>query len=66
MQHLPLTRLKLTPTAKPGETFGGPRHKRMNTGLRCLQCTRELQPPALLGRGLARPMDELNATSVGP
>ena len=66
MQHLPLICLKLTPTAKPAETVGGPRHKLMNTGLRCLQCTREFQPPALLGRGLARPKDELNPTSVLP
>ena len=66
MQHLPLIPPKLTPTAKPAETVGGPRHKRMNTGLRCLQCTRELQPPALLGRGWARPKDELSPISVGP
>ena len=66
MQNLPLTRLKLTPTAKPAETFGGPRHKRMNIRLRFLQCTRELQPPSLLGKGLTMPMDELSATSVGP
>jgi hypothetical protein len=38
----------------------------MNTGLRCLQSTGELQPPALLGRGWARPKNELGATSVGP
>ena len=66
MQHLPLICPKLTPAAKPAETVGGPRHKRMNTELRCLQSIGELQPPALLGRGWARPKDELSATSVGP
>ena len=66
MQHLPLIPPKLTPAAKTAETVDGPRHKRMNTGLRCLQCTRELQPPALLGRGWARPKDELSPTSVLP
>ena len=66
MQHLPLIRPKLTPTAKPAETFGGPRHKRMNTGLRCLQSTGELQSPALLERGWVKLKDELSATPVGP
>ena len=66
VQHLPLIPPKLTPAAKPAETVGGPRHKRMNTELRCLQSIGELQPPALLGRGWARPKDELSATSVGP
>ena len=66
MQHLPLITPKLTPAAKPAETVGGPRYKRMNTGPRCLQCARELQQPALLGRGWARPKDELSATSIGP
>ena len=66
MQHLPLIRPKLTPTAKPAETFGGPRHKQMNTGLRSLQSTGELQPPALLRRGWTRPKDELSPTTVLP
>jgi hypothetical protein len=38
----------------------------MNTGLRCLQRTGELQLPTLLGRGWARPKDELSPTSVLP
>ena len=66
MQHLPLIRPKLTPTAKAAETVDGARHKRMKTGLRGLQSTGELEPPALLGRGWARLKDELSPTSVLP
>ena len=61
VQHLPMTSLKLTPTAAPLEPLRRPRQERMNTGTRLLQRTGELQPPALLGRVWARSHDHLSA-----
>ena len=63
MQHLPLIRPELTPTAKPIKTASRPRHKRMDSGLWCLKRTGELQPPAMLGRFWARSQDHLSATA---
>ena len=63
MQHLPLIRPELTPTTEPMKTASRPRHKRMNTGLRRLQRTGELQLPALLGRIWARLKDHLSAAA---
>ena len=63
VQDLPLIRPELTPTAEPIKTVSRPRHKRMNTGLRCLQSTGELQLPAMLGMVWARSQDHLSETA---
>ena len=63
VQHLPLIGPELTPTAEPIKTVSRPRHKLMNTGLRCLQSTGELQLPAMLGRVWARSQDHLSETA---
>ena len=59
MQHLPLARPKLTPTADPLETLCRPEYKWMNIARRCLQRASQFQLPALLNRVWAESKNNL-------